>query len=60
MIVPSKIEIDLTIRKYGEETHPFKYPRSKGDEELELLEELKFKSLFAGEAIRKILNYIGL
>lgn len=59
----NKIEFDLTIRKYGEKrssrTMYDPYPMKEDKEpELEVQEELKFKSLSVVEVMRKLLDYI--
>jgi len=57
MRVPGGYEFDLTVRRYGYKNDPY-MPMPKGDEEPELLEELKYKSLSVVEVIRKLLDYI--
>lgn len=56
----SKIEFDLTIKKYGpeEEENPYDRMGRPKENKLEIKEELHFKSLNATEVMRKILDYI--
>lgn len=58
MIILNKIEFDLTVRRYGEKNgSPYDYNRDK-EPELEVKEELNYKSLSAADVIRKLLDYI--
>lgn len=59
-IISGKIEFDLTIRKYGDKHNIYDYPTWKRGEEpkLEVIEELKFRSLSVVEVMRKLLDYI--
>jgi hypothetical protein len=62
-IIINKTEFDLTVRKWGEKQHPIErdeyYRRSTREEvELEVKEELNFKTLSAIDVIRKVLDYL--
>lgn len=62
-ILINKTEFDLTVRKWGEKQRPYHqedyYRRGTRDEvELEVKEELNFKTLSAIEVIRKVLDYL--
>ena len=59
----NKIEFDLTVKKYGEKGNRSMYdpPMRMNDDkepELEIKEELNFKSLSALEVMRKLLDYL--
>jgi hypothetical protein len=59
----SKVEFDLTVKKYGEKGNMSMYDppmRLNNDKEpeFEVKEELNFKSLSAVEVVRKLLDYL--
>lgn len=59
----NKVEFDLTVKKWGEKGNrsiydaPIRY-KDNEEPELEIKEELNFKSLSATEVIRKLLDYL--
>lgn len=53
----SKIEFDLTVRKYGEKHEPYESYDPRKKPQFEVMEELKFKSLDVREVMRKLLDY---